>query len=74
MSVTRISIIGDGFLKQMVRLLVGASMNVATGKVTLSDFRDYLNSNSDEKFGPVFPPDGLYLVHVEYDSPYGTSH
>lgn len=74
MSITRISIIGDGFLKQMVRLLVGAAMNVATGKATLSEFRHYLNSSSNEKFGPVFPPDGLYLVHVEYDSPYATLH
>ena len=56
------------------RLLVGAAMNVATGKATLSEFRHYLNSSSNEKFGPVFPPDGLYLVHVEYDSPYATLH
>ena len=64
----RVSFIGNGFLKQMVRLLVGAAINVAKGKVTPTDIKSFFQLDTTTKIGPVAPPDGLYLEHVEYDS------
>lgn len=74
LTILRLTFVGNGFLKQMVRLLVGAALNVANGKSSLSEFENFLNSETEDKFGPVAPPDGLYLVHVEYDKDYSSLH
>ncbi|MCR9203419.1 MAG: tRNA pseudouridine(38-40) synthase TruA [Halobacteriovoraceae bacterium] len=42
LKVLRLSFIGDGFLKQMVRLLVGASLNVGQENTSLEDIKKYL--------------------------------
>ena len=60
------SITGSGFLKQMVRLLVGAVWNVGRGKISLEEFRASLSSTRVKRLGPVAPPEGLYMVRVNY--------
>jgi tRNA pseudouridine38-40 synthase len=57
---------GNGFLKQMVRLLVGAVWNVGRGKISLEEFRSALSSTKVQRLGPVAPPNGLYMVCVNY--------
>jgi tRNA pseudouridine38-40 synthase len=57
---------GDGFLKQMVRLLVGALWNVGRGKSTLSQLEFALTGASGPRVGAVAPPNGLYLKKVHY--------
>lgn len=57
---------GNGFLKQMVRLIVGALWNVGRGKVSLTDFKASLTSQKRPKLGPVAPAKGLYMVRVNY--------
>ncbi len=59
-------IVGNGFLKQMVRLLVGAVWNIGRGKITLEDLRLALGPNKVQRLGPVAPPEGLYMVRVIY--------
>lgn len=59
-------IVGDGFLKQMVRLLMGAIWNVGRGKISLEEFKNSLSSPKVERLGPVAPPEGLYLFCVNY--------
>lgn len=59
-------IVGNGFLKQMVRLLVGAIWNIGRGKITLEDLRLALGPNKVQRLGPVAPPEGLYMVRVIY--------
>ncbi len=59
-------IVGSGFLKQMVRLLMGAIWNIGRGKISLETFKASLSSNKTEKLGPTAPPEGLYLVRVNY--------
>lgn len=59
-------IVGSGFLKQMVRLLMGALWNIGRGKITLGEFKSSLSSTKVSRLGPVAPPNGLYMVRVNY--------
>jgi len=59
-------IVGNGFLKQMVRLLMGAVWNVGRGKISLEDLRNSLGPTKLPKLGMVAPPNGLYMVRVNY--------
>ena len=55
-----------GFLRGMVRLIVGTLVQVGKGKIAPEDFREILESG--EKTNLVFsaPPSGLYLKEVKY--------
>ena len=57
---------GDGFLYKMVRLIVGALVRSALGKVSIENVAARLNS--DQVSGPRFaaPAEGLSLVRVRY--------
>jgi tRNA pseudouridine38-40 synthase len=59
-------IVGTGFLKQMVRLLVGAVWNVGRGKIELHDLKAALGPVKTQRLGVVAPPEGLYMVRVNY--------
>jgi tRNA pseudouridine38-40 synthase len=59
-------IVGNGFLKQMVRLLMGALWNVGRGKISLTEFKTALGPVKVQRLGPVAPPNGLYMVCVNY--------
>ena len=59
-------IVGNGFLKQMVRLLVGAVWNVGRGKISLETLKSSLGPAKTQKLGPTAPPEGLYMVRVNY--------
>lgn len=59
-------IVGNGFLKQMVRLLMGALWNIGRGKITLQEFQSALSPEKTHRLGPVAPPEGLYMVRVNY--------
>lgn len=63
----RYEITADRFLHNMVRLLVGTMVAAARGKIELLKFRDQLERNVDDKTKHIAPPDGLYLVGVEYE-------
>ena len=59
-------VVGNGFLKQMVRLLMGALWNIGRNKVTLQQLQEALGSTKVNRLGPVAPPEGLYMVRVNY--------
>ena len=59
-------IVGNGFLKQMVRLLMGAVWNVGRGKITPEELKSALSPMKTQRLGPVAPPEGLYMVRVKY--------
>lgn len=59
-------VVGDGFLKQMVRLLMGAVWNIGRGKINLEDLRNSLGPEKVQRLGPVAPANGLYMVRVNY--------
>lgn len=62
----KITIIGSGFLKQMVRLIVGTVISYSNNKITLEDIRKSLITPSVKKLAPVAPANGLYKSKVTY--------
>jgi tRNA pseudouridine38-40 synthase len=54
------------FLHNQVRSLVGTLKLVGEGKWTSGDVADALAAAERSMCGPVAPPDGLYLVKVDY--------
>lgn len=57
---------GTGFLKQMVRLVMGALVNVGKSKISPAQIENSLQSKLKNKLGPVAPAAGLYLSRVHY--------
>jgi tRNA pseudouridine38-40 synthase len=57
---------GEGFLYKMVRLIVGAIVQCALGKMELEEIKDRLSSPriAGQRF--VAPAEGLFLVRVRY--------
>lgn len=62
----QIEIAGDGFLKYMVRNIVGTLVEVGKGKRSSSEFGAILKSVDRKKAGATAPAFGLYLVSVSY--------
>ncbi len=64
-----LKIVGNGFLKQMVRAIMGAIFSVARGKNTLDELKLALDGPKNlHKIGSVAPPEGLYLVKAKYSN------
>jgi tRNA pseudouridine38-40 synthase len=55
------------FLHHQVRSMVGSLILVATGKWTPGDLRSALDAKDRARCGPMAPPDGLYLIGVDYE-------
>lgn len=60
-----LKIIGDGFLKYMIRYLMGALIELARGRITLDDISLYLQHHQEHKLSPRAKAKGLHLIHVE---------
>jgi tRNA pseudouridine38-40 synthase len=58
---------GTGFLKYMVRTIIGTLVEVGDGRRTPASIRELLLSGNRSAAGPTAPPAGLYLVRVDYD-------
>jgi tRNA pseudouridine38-40 synthase len=54
------------FLHRQVRSMVGSLVEVGLGKWSAADFRAALEAADRSRCGPVAPPDGLYLMRVDY--------
>ncbi len=57
---------GSGFLKHMVRMMVGALVEAGKGNLTPDDIEARLAPGFEGKAGPAMPPQGLFLISVEY--------
>jgi tRNA pseudouridine38-40 synthase len=62
----RFTIRGTGFLRYMVRSIVGTLAWVGSGKLSASEFEAILRSCDRSRSGPAAPPHGLYLQSVNY--------
>ncbi|MFQ5673121.1 MAG: tRNA pseudouridine(38-40) synthase TruA [Nitrospinales bacterium] len=57
---------GSGFLKHMVRIVVGTLVEVGRGRMSAKQVKDILDSRDRIRAGPTAPPLGLCLVEVTY--------
>src|SRR4030066_923854 len=55
-----------GFLKQMVRAIVGTLVEVGRGRISVAEFQEILKSKDRKKAGPTAPAHGLFLREVKY--------
>lgn len=62
----RLTIEADGFLRHMVRNIVGTVVEVGLGKRDLKEFEEILKSNDRRLAGIKAPPQGLFLMDVRY--------
>ncbi|MCA1057110.1 tRNA pseudouridine(38-40) synthase TruA [Rossellomorea aquimaris] len=60
------SFIGNGFLYNMVRILVGTLLEVGSGNLRSEDMKEILQAKDRNRAGKTAPPHGLYLWKVEY--------
>jgi tRNA pseudouridine38-40 synthase len=61
-----VSIRGNGFLYNMVRIIVGTLISVSEGKILPSDIPVIIAGKDRNKAGATVPSCGLYLYSVEY--------
>ena len=60
-------ITADAFMRNMVRVLVGTQLEVASGRRTVKDFTRLLEGAPRTAAGNSAPPQGLYLEAVSYE-------
>jgi tRNA pseudouridine38-40 synthase len=60
------SLTGDGFLRHMVRNIVGTVIDIGRGRWGKEELGRMLASRDRTQAGPTAPPQGLFLVRVEY--------
>ena len=61
-----IELTGNGFLYNMVRIIAGTLVDVGLEKIKPDDIKKIIKSEKRENAGKTLPPQGLYLVKVEY--------
>lgn len=60
------TITADRFLHNMVRAIVGTTIEVGKGKKTIDDFNKVILSKSRQNAGASVPGHGLFLAKIEY--------
>lgn len=56
----------DGFLYNMVRIIMGTLLEVGRGRLSIADMERILAAKDRSQAGPTAPAQGLYLVEVRY--------
>jgi len=59
-------ITGDGFLRHMVRTIVGTLVEIGRGRRSVGSMEEAIRSRDRRTAGPTAPPEGLFLVRVAY--------
>lgn len=60
---------GRSFLRYMVRKMVGTLIEVGRGRLVVGDIAQIFEARDRTRSGPTMPPEGLYLVGLEYPDP-----
>ena len=63
----RLDIVADGFLRGMVRAVVGALIHVGEGKIEPEEIPSLLANKDRSKLGQKAPPQGLYFAKAGYE-------
>ncbi len=61
-----VSVRGNGFLYNMVRIIVGTLIAVSEGKISTDDISKIIESKDRKNAGSTAPAEGLYLYDVRY--------
>ncbi len=61
-----VELTGNGFLYNMVRIIVGTLVDVGMGKIKPEEVEDIINSGDRKRAGKTLPAHALYLVQVKY--------
>ena len=62
-----IELTGNGFLYNMVRIIAGTLVDVGLEKIEPQQIKEIIKSKDRGKAGKTLPPQGLYLLNVEYE-------
>ena len=65
-SMLRLDVEANGFLYNMVRIIMGTLLEVGRKRIQADEIADILKSQDRIRAGPTAPPQGLYLMKVEY--------
>jgi len=65
-NILTIEVIGDGFLKNMVRIMVGSLIELGRGKKSLLDIKEMLDNPNKGTRRYNAPAGGLYLIEIKY--------
>jgi len=57
---------GSGFLRHMVRIIVGSLVEIGRGRQPVEWIGDAIAGRDRAGAGPTAPPHGLFLVRVDY--------
>ena len=57
---------GDGFLYNMIRIIVGTVLEIADGRREVEEMREILEAKDRNAAGPTIGPQGLRLEKVNY--------
>jgi len=60
---------GRSFLRYMVRKIVGTLIEVGKGRLAPQDIAQLFEARDRSRSGPTVPPEGLYLISLEYPDP-----
>lgn len=61
-----IDVVGNGFLYNMVRIIVGTLLDIGSGKLDICVMKNMIETGDRALGGRTAGPEGLYLVDVEY--------
>ena len=62
----KIELTGNGFLYNMVRIIAGTLVEVGLGNIQPETIPSIIQEGERANAGKTLPPQGLYLVKVEY--------
>lgn len=65
-NIVKFSVKGDGFLYNMVRIMVGTLLFINDDKLTIDSIPEIIAAKDRSKAGKTVPPQGLYLNKVFY--------
>ncbi len=64
--IVRFDVRAEGFMRQMVRSMVGTLIDVGRGKITTEKFAEIVRACNRTEAGLTAPAGGLYLMAVQY--------
>ncbi len=64
--ILEIEVNGDGFLWNMVRIIIGTLIEAGKGNISVEDVEEIMNAKKRAEAGPMVPAKALFLKDVEY--------